>query len=109
MEIPYPLLPPFKSIFDAKDIVDKVLVFLKTDNELLVFPLAVAISGFPSPSRSPASIQNGEDAVAKSVLAAKEKLPLVLLFLKIDTLLLEEFTAAISGFPSPLKSLIVAA
>ena len=87
-------VPVVKSNFAANElaaIVPEVLVFLKTEIELL-FWFATAKSGLPSPSMSPTVIFNGVVPVVKSTLAANDPVviePEVLVFLKRDNVLVE--------------------
>lgn len=69
--------------------------------------LATAISGFPSPFKSPIAIPLGVDPVALSIFVAKEEVdmtPGVDVFRKIEIVALAVFPATRSGFPSPSKS-----
>ena len=65
---------------------------------------AVAISGFPSPSKSPIASPKGVEPTTISFFGLKPRLPNVDTFRKTDTLPPAEFTVARSGFPSKSKS-----
>src|SRR5437773_987086 len=81
------LLPVVTSTLAAKEIDPIELVFLRT--ETAVDPsFATTTSGFPSPSISPIASPNGEVSGAKATLEANETDPLVLVFLKTETVVL---------------------
>ena len=67
---------------------------------------AVATSGFPSPLKSPMLTEMGPIPVFKSTLGAKVGVvaPVVVVFRKMEVVLLFKFAVAKSGFRSPLKS-----
>ena len=85
---------------------DGETILRKMETELL-FWFAIAMSGFPSPSRSPMAILLGDILVTKSTLALKEPAviaPMEQVFLKTETQLPPVCATAKSGFPSPSRS-----
>ena len=80
-------------------------MFLKTEIEPPL-KFAVTNSAFPSRSKSLAAILCEPDPVIKSIRGANEIVPIVLVFLKIDTPVnpLNAQATATSNFPSPSKS-----
>jgi hypothetical protein len=102
--------PVVKSTFEAKELAvmePEVLVFLKTETELLLL-FATVKSGFPSSSTSLTATLYGLAPVVKSTFEAKEldvMEPEVLVFLKTEIVLLPQFATVKSGLPSPSTSL----
>ena len=101
--------PASKSTLAAKDAVvmlPAVLVFRKTDASFEL-QLAVARSGFPSPSISPMATFKGPVPEAKSTLVAKEPvtiLPLVPILRRTETVFEVKLATTMSAFPSASRS-----
>ena len=100
-------VPVVKSISEAKEMLPTLLVFLKIPSILELY-FTKAISGLPSPSRSAIHAPVGSPLVLKSTFEVRFILPDELMFLKIDKVLAEPFTATTSAFPSPSISPIAA-
>ena len=104
------LEPTVKSDFAAKLSVAApiVVVFSSTDTEFAL-RLALTMSSFPSPFRSPTATESGPPAVVTSDFAAKLSVvePAEVVFRKTETVDELILAAAISNLPSPLRSPIV--
>ena len=104
------LTPVAKSTLVAKlfvFIAPVLEVFRKTENVLLL-PLAVAKSGFPSPSKSPTETETGAKSVVKSCFTSKLLeliVPAIVVLRNTETEFEFLFATAKSVFPSPSKSL----
>ena len=92
----------------SKEIFPFVVVFLITDNTDPLPCVIMIRSGFKSPSKSPVVMKYGCALVVKSTLELNEIFPGVLVFTKTEMVFVPSLATAISGFPSPFKSLRVA-
>jgi hypothetical protein len=99
--------PVKKSVFEEKVGVDAptVVVFIRTDTVLEV-KFATAMSGLPSPLKSPILTAAGFVPTVKFVAAANVGVaaPIVVVFKNTDTFALPQFATTISSLPSPLIS-----
>ena len=107
MSMPTGCVAAVKSTFAAKEIDPTVLVFRNTDT-LVEVMFVTAMSGLPSPSMSPTATLRVPVPAVRSILAANEGEPTVLVFLRTDTVPAVLLDVARSTFPSPSKSAIAA-
>ena len=99
-------VPVKKSDFAMNKNDPTELIFLNIETVLLLL-FAAAISCLPSPSKSRITTHDGELPDTKSIFCAKEIFPApLLIFLKIETVLLLPFATTKSCLPSPSKSSI---
>ena len=95
--------PVAKSTLAASATVSTLLVLRKTET-LVEKRLLMAISGLPSPSKSPMATPEGVSPVVKSTLPANDKLPGVLVLRITDTFEAKALGATKSSLPSPSMS-----